>query len=288
MNVRTPADPLEELLSEIESITEGNRWSMELDDVLMYTQVSREDVMRAVYAMRRTGTLTRQWEHFSADNVDDLVFILSECGYPDAPRMFRQRGYFLNEKDHEELLEVFISVTVSRMKSRAVDRDQLEIAIAGSRDFHAAAEFYCHSVFSTEEMINFAVSVFVHKRGIEDCFMARTTAGGYLRGEFHRRSLRWEDIFAAIFDDLRAKAVFWNLTPGMEAPPVDMVLSKETRKALSEMGFPTEVLPSPQELKTRYRKLVKKYHPDVNPEGLEKTRTLNACYSHLIACSTLG
>jgi DnaJ-class molecular chaperone len=36
-------------------------------------------------------------------------------------------------------------------------------------------------------------------------------------------------------------------------------------------------------LKKRYRELMKKYHPDINPNGLEKSQQINLAYTILLS-----
>ncbi len=278
--------PLEELLSEIESITVGDNWEMSLDDVLVYSQIPREDVMRAVYSQRRLKMSLMEWESFGPGNCGDLVFILGACGWPDASSLFRSRGYYLSEDDRAELVELFLSVTTSRLKSRPVNREELETALAGSRDFSGAVDFYCRTIFDPEELVEFAVRLYLERKGIEISAMSLSTSAREIQSQFHRRSLRWEDLFASITEELRARAIQWKLDVDNADPLED--IPADARQALAVMGFPQKRLPAEREIKARYRKLIKEAHPDVNPHGLERTRSLNASYSVLMACSRVS
>ena len=55
-------------------------------------------------------------------------------------------------------------------------------------------------------------------------------------------------------------------------------VSLEVRNALKILDFSENHLPDEKSLKMRYRELVKKFHPDINPDGLVITSKINTAY----------
>ncbi len=73
-----------------------------------------------------------------------------------------------------------------------------------------------------------------------------------------------------------------------EVPAKDGWMKKEVAQSeqrndllathLSELEWPRDQIPSPQGLKDQFRKLIKQYHPDVNPNGAEKLKKIIQAY----------
>jgi curved DNA-binding protein CbpA len=53
------------------------------------------------------------------------------------------------------------------------------------------------------------------------------------------------------------------------------------------MGLPDQPLAA-DALRRRYRELMKRYHPDVNPSGLERCKEINAAYAVLMSREEKG
>jgi DnaJ-class molecular chaperone len=54
------------------------------------------------------------------------------------------------------------------------------------------------------------------------------------------------------------------------------------------MGFGAGPVPAAAELRSRYRQLMMRHHPDADPAGLERCKDVNAAYALLISTSTSG
>lgn len=57
-------------------------------------------------------------------------------------------------------------------------------------------------------------------------------------------------------------------------------MDPETQRHLDVLGFDAPC--TLEELKKRFKELIKKYHPDVNKDGLEMTQKIIASYNYLI------
>jgi len=284
---------IEELLEEIRSLTIGENWRISLEQALGFVEQSREEYYQFAYArLRRSGVLEIS-DYFSRDNAGDLIQFLGNSIHPEAESLFFQAGYYFNEGILQDWREFFISVAMSRMLSEAVDREELEISLAGCRLFQDAALFYCHSVFNTEELIQFSLNLFLEKSGAENHALSRFLLREDIRYCLDRRLIRWEDLYRTVFRKLHDKAASWRIlngTPFWDEEFQRRTLSGEVKEALQVLEFTGAELPDKESLRKRYRGLMKKYHPDINPEGLEKARKINEAYTLALgeACLRAG
>lgn len=270
-----------EILEEIRSVTEGFHWHIHLEFALGLLEMSREEFYQRMY--RQKKKISEVKEGFGPDNVQDLIWLFEEKGLRDAGMEFYRAGYYLNQDQLIDWLDFFLSVTMSKMQSTPVDREILETAVHGSRNFHDAVEFYGSSVFEIEELIQSAVSIYIKRSGIEDSPMSRHILGSYIQDQMRKRVIRWEDLCLALAEDLKNKAQKWGILERIAAMRQKFsALSEEEVRALKSLGFLDKRMPDLEELKTRYRDLLKKYHPDINPDGLEITRQLNLSYHFLL------
>ena len=283
--VQTETFPdLSELIQEIESVTEGAHWRLATGQVFAILDARIEDYVRFLYE-RREGEVPD--ETFHEGNAGQLVDFLSAQGYPQAPVHFQKAGLFFLPAFLLDWLEFFQSVTISRLLSRDVDRDLLETAVAGCREFADAAEFYCRALFEPEELKGFAVRAYLERHGVPDTDLSRGQLLSFLEAQFRLRVLRWEDLEEAVYDALYERARRWGLISGARQTRLDS-LSPRVLDALRELEFRGPSLPEPAQLRKRYRLLLRRHHPDVNANGLERTRTLIEAYALVVRATQNG
>jgi hypothetical protein len=274
---------LVELLEEIESMADDEGWRIPLSDALSFFPLKAEDFYRFAYARRNDDGFHVPDDSLTPENFDDFLRFLEHRGWPDASSFFFRAGYALGASRRTDLLEFFYSVTVSRLQNHDVDRELLENSLAGCRDPADGFDFYCAASVDLEELIDFATDLYLDHHKIERHPFSVSRLRGMLREEVRVGTIIPEDLFRPLASVLRDRAIAWNLLDEDEPAPEFLALSKEMRAALVFMGFPQERPPGRQALKTRYRELMKKFHPDINPDGDEKSRQLNSAYSLLLS-----
>ncbi|MCR9142446.1 MAG: hypothetical protein NXI24_09360 [bacterium] len=283
---------IQELLDEIESCLVGDRWELSLDFVLNLVEISREEFYRYVYAERELGNWTEHMpESFEAENTGDLIAFLEHAGLTRAGECFHAAGFYFTDDHLLSWLEFFHSVTLSRMQSHPIDAELLETAMAGCQRFADAVEFYGHCKFDERECIEFAVRLFIEQRDIADHHKSRATLFDFLKSQFHQRNLIWEDLYRSMFGLLRDNAVRLELDGAQDIDENEFaansagrtLLDPELSGALKILEMPVDRLPDREPLKKSYRALLKRFHPDVNPQGQEITRDLIAAYSLVIS-----
>lgn len=71
--------------------------------------------------------------------------------------------------------------------------------------------------------------------------------------------------------------------PGAGAPPPPPPgrTPSKRRLALKTLGFPAAADPTPEEIRSHYKDLARRLHPDRNPRGEERMKRVNVAYQYL-------
>lgn len=274
---------LEELREEIESLSDDVSWSVPVEHALSYFPLRLEDYYRFAYARRNADDYASPDDRLTPDNFPDFLRFLEHRGWPDAGKFFFRAGYCLGDAQRTDLLEFFFSVAVSRLQNHQVDRDLLENSLAACRRTEDGFDFYCAAAIDLDELLCFIGDLYLDHNRIARHSFSSSRVRQILRAEVRSGSIRAEDLFQSLFRVLRERALDWGLIQedfDFDPPPVFQ--SPAMKAALRFMGFRPEKPPGRGALKDRYRELMKKFHPDVNPAGGEKSRQLNSAYSLLL------
>lgn len=277
---------LDELLDEIQSLTVGDQWEIDTDMMLSIIQMERVDYYKVVYSMRHKGPVSLHIrDSYDQDNAEELVELLKAAGYSEAEKAFQQEGYFLERSSVPEWVEFFLSVSMSRMQNHEIDRDLLETALSATSHTNDGLDFYVHDVLPIDDLVDFAAKIFLRKREMNDHHLSRKILHDHIIDHMRRRILREEDLYAGLIEILMGKArklgILSDRDIEKESHPTG--LTAEEKEALRVLGFKSDKSPTLDELKKRYRNLLKKNHPDINPEGEDVTRKLTAAYTLLVS-----
>lgn len=275
-----------ELIEEIDSRRMGVHWALGLDDLSMFLAVSREDLLRWQYRVGNGQMFSVGDLEYTEENVADLLALLLEMGYKQASAYFFLNGYYIDDDHSIDWLEFFQSVVLSRFLSDEIDQQLLEDAVKASRYFDDAVRFYGHSRFETDELIEFAVGLFIKRNNLPDHDLSWHLYRANIKSRLQLAYLRWEHLYDAMYDRLLDIAIQRGLVDAanvLKKPGAVLLLEPEVRKALQMLEFPAGMIPDAIALKQQYRKMLKKHHPDLNPEGQDLTRDLIQAYSLLHA-----
>jgi|GEM_PF-2129173 len=267
--------PLREFVKEVKSVTVGEEWKISAEYVLDHFKIAKEDYFRFLYASNEPEA-----DHFSQANADLLVHFLSECGIPGVLDAFSDAGYLFRGEQLAEFQELFCSVTMTRFQNHMIDRELLETSLSGCSEISDGLSFYCDSVFDLRELIDFSISLYLERISCESHPVSRGILNNFIVKQFAYGYLKYEDLLAGLKSCLKEKAVVWNFISPDSG--VKSVVSREIMDSLRILEFAGNRMPDESEIKNRYRELVKKYHPDINPDGDEKARLINSAYTEIL------
>ena len=151
--------------------------------------------------------------------------------------------------------------------------------------YDIAEQAYCDTYLSMEPIIDACSTE--HAEGRESAAVHQLTAKWYLRTLVDRRIIVPADLGPALFDLLRSIGRQEGALPRIAADDqgatagaqADIVDDRAGALALFELR---PAYPSRAEIQSRYRRLMRRFHPDINPEGLDMAKRINAAYAVLL------
>jgi hypothetical protein len=268
----------------------GGDWSLRTSEVRSLLGLRSADFHRRLYAAERSGNrlvgLDCVGGSFSQENVGELVALLEQFCGPAAEAALERAGIFLPHAEQLELMGCFLGLVGEALAGHRLEQGQFSAMLAAFRGFPRAAGVYREEYFPLEELLQEAASRYCAGRAFALPELARASARRLLDYFFRKHVLDVESLFEPLYEKLREQAVREGY---VERPRA------ETREGRRPAGQPagTPVVRArrllgleggrldPRRLKSRYKELMKIYHPDLNPQGLRRCQEINAAYTLL-------
>ncbi|MCB1138459.1 MAG: J domain-containing protein [Leptospiraceae bacterium] len=266
-------DEIDEIIEEISSRTVGCHFQVPVGDILEILGMGNEEYFRFRYNRRSSAGsgFSEIPEDFTEQNTHELIDLLEHCGLEDPLGRLEKAGLHFSSRTLIDLQEFFVSVTLNHILSHTVDVDLLDTSLSGCMNPEDGYRFYMDATFDRDQLKSRAVSLFLDYRSLENHALSRWLLLTYLDRSFRTGYLQWDVLFEHCFDDL---------FPDRRHAPRQLSLDPELQEALQELEL--DYVPELEQLKKQFRALMFKYHPDRNPDGLEKTRRINSSYSLLL------
>lgn len=206
---------------------------------------------------------------------------------PEAEERMARAGLFVPHELGNELIARFWTVVAARVRHHRVDEATFLAMLETFRTYDEARGVYLDEHFAKDDLIQEVAQAFVRDCPFDGAANATTTCARHLSMLFRRHVLSLRAALQPVTDRLtrialehgylrrRERVRYYDSTqaPGQHDPIAD---------GLCLLGLSGEK-PDRGMLKRRYKELMKRYHPDVNPEGLETCKRINSAYSYLLA-----
>lgn len=269
----------------------GRAWQLAPADLQRLLGLTPEQYYRAIYGAQMAGhpliSLALATESFSQASILPLVNLLEQLCGAGIESALERAGIFFSRDQQAELTAQFLDAAAHEVGAH---RFRTEEFTAMLRTFGSAARarrVYLEHYFDLEDLQRRAARRYCAGREFTIPGLALRNAEGVLRFLFSKHVLRAESLFGALHgaflaaaaaagyaDDARRRARRARRAGGEAAPSA----AEQARTALGLEPGPL----TPERLKSRYKQLMKRFHPDVNPHGLRRCQEITAAYSTLV------
>ncbi len=292
----TPCDYLAQLITQ--RAADEPSWTLALDDIAAAFAGSLDaaDFYRIAY---RTGVAGLK--HCDHGSVRELLALLEALGCNDAEENLRAAGVFLNHADHLELTDRFTRAYTRAVVLHTPDLATFTQMLAVLRTYAAAVTAYEETFLNPDAVIRSCVQEWE-----ADTLQQKEHTGRWRRGSTARRRRVTEYIYT-----LRRREIVGlrTVAPGLldllrtmaqqqgylRRPTEDEPRRQERAGTTGESALDgdqararaREILGvgarevSTGEIKRHYRQLMRRFHPDINPDGLEESKRITWAYSVL-------
>lgn len=252
------------------SAEEDGVWSVSRDSLRECLQLDEVSFLQACYAVREGSN------HLAKDSFgnEDTVFILElleSLGNTNAEGEFVAMGMFVTVKMGVDLQGLFIEHCTQKSSVHSTNNRYFDELFHMHRTFDHAFREYVATVFSLDAAIQDFSTETAHSGAYSVPPIAQRNISAYITMLFERNVLSWPQLHSRLADYFHKQYSYEE----------DIGLPEDIASAFKTLGFSRPTWDF-DEVRYRYKSLMLRFHPDVNPNGLEQTKRINQAYAILV------
>lgn len=265
------------LYSEIKELTNNLHHKISYHILLADFNISYQHFLSFFYRKFHTYEFP---EYFDKDNLDLLKELLEYYQREDLLQIFYKWGIFFKNEELLEWLDYYISIFISSLLNHKINKDSLEISLLGCDNPYDGFVFYCNNNISEELFFYKAAEIFLSHKKIKVNDLNLYRLEKYIEACFQKKILTYDFLYKDFFNQLYKEAVKYNFLTEEKRKKFKIKYDPSVQFYLDVLEI-TYIPENKEELKKIYYSLIKKYHPDTNPDGLEKTKLIIEAYTKL-------
>ncbi|MCY4482088.1 MAG: J domain-containing protein [Spirochaetaceae bacterium] len=283
---------LDDLISEIGRQEQaGGPWRLtpaQLQDILGLTP---DRYYQEIYGAQMAGhpliELSLALEPFSQSSAPALVAVLEHLCGAGAESALQRAGVFLSHDEQAEIMAEFLAGAANEVRRHEFQADEFAAMLRTFGRFPEARRVYLDHFFDLDDLQQRAARRYCAGRTFTLPDLALANARSVLRLFFDRHVLRRRSIFGSLHEAFRRVAAEAGFADDSGAHRRQRARREEPdgpRGAVDQAHRAMGLGPGPltaRSLKARYKELMKRFHPDVNPRGLKRCQEINAAYATL-------
>ena len=264
---------IDELLKIIRvRFSESGTWKISVSEFMKATGLRQEEFYRKLYTQRNRISEIAPSE-FSPENVHDMVLLLTELYGQTAVSPFEETGIILSFDAQTLLMEIFVFQLSQTLGRHEIDIPEFHAMLRAFNSVNRAVATYIDYFFDLKQLVETIARDFSRRRYQMFYQLVELNASEYLKRLMRTKVLSADGLLSLVESRLR-KAAVGGESEERRAPESDI------EKALKTFGM-SEIPETREQLRASYMVLVKTYHPDVNPSGLEICQQINNAYAML-------
>ena len=284
---------LADLIGEIERQERtGRSWRLAPTQLQRILGLSPERYYQEIYGAQVAGhpliDLSLALEPFSQSSAAALVAVLDHLCGAGAESALGRAGVFFSHEQQAELMAEFLSGTAGAVRAHRFQDEEFTAMLRTFGRFPEARRVYLDHFFDLDDLQERAARRYCAGRTFTLPDLALANARELLRLFFAKHVLRRRTLFGSLHEAFHRAAVNAGFATEertssrhrarRQAP--ERPERSAAARARRAMGLGSEPLTT-RSLRARYKELMKRYHPDVNPDGLARCQEITAAYSTL-------
>jgi hypothetical protein len=280
----------EKLQSLLERLTflaeEDGRWEISSDEVAALLDVDPVAFWRAVAALRDRIDFADAIDGWTEESVGDLVTVLEHLHGAGSEQAITRAGLFIPSALGIELAEELLFHARRFCAAHVVNEEELAAMLRHTGRVRAAIDLYLEHNVDLDALIDGCAESFRVLRGFP--LAGRLTAARFLSTMFVRHILDRRGLLVLLLERLRIAAGQMGFFDPDDRAREEAARSASGREPMRRawarrvMGIGGKIFTA-EEVRARYRQLMMRHHPDVDPGGLELCKDVNVAYSLLIS-----
>ncbi|MBE7413025.1 MAG: molecular chaperone DnaJ [Leptospiraceae bacterium] len=275
MNENNKAEAtLFDIITEIQSISVEGKWFLSSTRLSELLEIRKEIYYRMVYSANNPLLNYDVLGGFHETDCEVLCKFLSNfLGIENTEKVFMEGGLYFSKETLDEIVEYFFRYLTASVESHKLDKELILLLSSATLKFDDAFDSYIDEKFDKEIMIDRYVSYYVEIKHIDISYGADSFLKKYLLSLYSDKKIDMQKISR----EAKERAYY-------EVYGRDIRLQTHNKETLSLIQFfQLDENSNRTDLRKKYKELLKKYHPDLNKFGLEKTKEVIENYKKLSA-----
>jgi hypothetical protein len=282
--VITESDAVKTLAGYIRRKSGGTAgWSVSIQETARAAGRSPLDFYEAAFRIGPKLGITSWSDGFSREHAGFLTAVLEDLYGPEAEYVLYREGLFLPQGKAADLSALLIEEAYRESRRQGIREIEFRDILERTGDFERAAGIYAREHFPIQNMLKNASERFVSREKIHP--FGVLTCRSYLEDCMARKIFTLRNLLAWAFMEMEdlAEKIGHFFTEEQESFEDTGFFTGRSQidAAASELGLRSTGLRR-TEVKKAYRELMRQYHPDVNPDGLDRAKRITRAYSLLI------
>lgn len=272
-----------------EKLKKDGEWSLSRDEVLGLLNADIRDVYGLICGSSNP-LVSFQTAEYSSHESGVLVTFLECLGYQDAPLYLWKAGIWIPYEIQLELQEELLEQVAAARKSHIPSFDEFLDIFDHYSNYIRSLQVYAEAFFSRQEFIKRAVNNILSKHPETNSSTASPMLSDLAEELFQREIIPLWNLLVPLFTELKNYLIRMKRIPETEKERHNEKWSSKNsdikdkiNAARKLFGYDDIELVNELELRKRYKKKMKKYHPDINPHGLELSKEINLAYALLLS-----
>ncbi len=222
---------------------------------------------------------------FSDECPEGLLAALEVFCGAEAEQCLAHAGIFFSHASRVDIIETFMTVAAAAIARHVYDAAEVSAMLRALGGYEAARSAYLRTHLPLGGLADETVDQFCSGKRFDIPALARANVRRLIDFFFRRHVLNEGALFAGLSERIHRQAIEEGYVKkeGRRAAappesPTEPDVVESAKRTLGVAGLPL----SRRVLRERYRALMKRFHPDVNPGGLERSKEINAAYSRLL------
>ncbi len=298
---------LNNIINEIKSTAnKKGYWALSSQRLIELTKIVPYKFRTYLTKTKKMVNMPSGKDMFTNNNPEDLICLLEVIYGHCIEDKFSKAGIFIPHKTRIVLNELLLNNINKAVNNHNINTEDFEAMLYGTDLFKEAKNIYYDEEFNIDGFIKETCDQFLAKNNYQIVILAKNNILLYLKSLFDRNILSKQIIFYSLEGRLKEFAKSKNLYKQenvyekethqnrqfkthsyshnnkkkhrhKQSPYID---KSDKERAKQIMGLCGD--PDAKTIKKKYKELMKIYHPDVNPRGLEMSQKINCAYSILI------
>ncbi len=249
-------------------VRDTGTFEMSVEELCRHLDIPLVDAFRDLYTIA-PGLSGYVPHRFTPDSVSELAGLIDGFSDFDAYRVFHSCGVLLDREDQSELAALYFDTVNGVLAAHTPQTEEFHDMCRHFRTPRRAFEVYLDHFFDPADPKAKTIETFLRSGDFTLSHIARYTVKRRLDLFFERNVLSFESLCEPLYERLTGRET--------RTPPPDA--NSEALHTLGLYSLPRDR----QSLRLHYKALMKTYHPDINPQGLEMSKRINTAYAELLA-----